>query len=91
MGIVRGRLRGEVALVGGFIQSLSTLVFTIGLFVFGIDLVRAGVMLGWAVPVLFFGGITTFWLTPSSFVPGLAWLLLGSVLWPRRDRAAERP
>ncbi len=76
---------------GGIIQALSTLVFTIGFFVFGIDLVRTGVMLGWAVPVLFFGGITTFWLTPSSFVPGLAWLLLGSVLWPRRDRAAERP
>ena len=76
---------------GGIIQALSTLVFTIGLFVFSIDLVRAGVMPGGVVPVLFFGGITTFWLTPSSFVPGLAWLVLGLVLWWRRDRAAERP
>lgn len=74
---------------GGIIQALSTLVFTIGLIVFSIDLVRAGVI-GWLAPVLVLGGITTFWLTPSSLLPGLAWLLLGLVLWLRKDRAAER-
>ncbi len=76
---------------GGLFQSLSTLVFTIGLIVFNIDLVRARVMPGWVAPVLVLGGFTTFFLTPSSLLPGLAWLLLGLVLWLRRDRAAERP
>ncbi len=73
------------------LQPLSTLVFTIGLIVFNIDLVRAKVMPVWAAPVLVLGGLTTFFLTPVNWLPGLAWLLLGSVLWSRGDGAAERP
>jgi hypothetical protein len=77
--------------VGAPLQPLSTLVFTIGLIVFNIDLVRARVVPVWLAPVLVLGGLTTFFLTPAFLLPGLAWLLLGLALWLRRDRAAERP
>ena len=73
--------------VGGLIQALSSLVFTFGLIVFNIDLVRAKVMPVWAAPVLILGGLTTFFLTPVSWLPGLAWLLLWVVLWLRKDPA----
>ncbi len=76
---------------GGLLQSLSTLVFTLGLVVLSIDLVRASVMPGWLAPVLVLGGLTTFFLTPATLLPGLAWLLLGLVLWLHRDRVPERP
>jgi hypothetical protein len=76
---------------GGLFQALSTLVFTVGLIVFSIDLVRAGVMPVWLAPVLVLGAFSTIYLTPTFLLPGLAWLLLGLVLWSRRDRAAERP
>jgi hypothetical protein len=73
--------------VGGLIQALASLVFTLGLIPFGVDLVRAKLLPIWAAPVVVLGGLTTFFLTPASWVPGLAWLLLGSVLglgWRRR-------
>ena len=76
--------------MGGLIQAFSTLVFTIGLIVFNIDLVRARVMPGWGAPVLVLGGLATFYLTPTFLLPGLAWLLLGVVLWLRRDRTPSR-
>jgi hypothetical protein len=76
--------------VGGALQGLSTLIFTIGLILFNIDLVRARVMPVWVAPILVLGGLTTFWLAPAGWLPGLAWLLLGFVLWSRRERAAGR-
>ncbi len=76
---------------GGLIQSLSTLVFTIGLIVFSIDLVRARVIPVWLAPVLVLGGFATIFLTPTFLLPGLAWLLLGFVLWSRRERTPGRP
>jgi hypothetical protein len=76
---------------GAPVQPLSTLVFTIGLIIFNIDLVRAGVMPVWAAPVLVAGGFATIFFTPTFLLPGLAWLLLGLVLWLRRNRTVERP
>ncbi len=76
--------------VGGLLQALSTLAFTAGLAVFNLDLVRARVMPPWAAPVLVLGAFATFFLTPVNLLPGLAWLLLGWVLWSRRGRVAAR-
>lgn len=74
--------------IGGLIQTLSSLVFTFGLLVFNIDLVRAKVLPIWAALVVVVGGLTTFFLTPASWLPGVAWLLLGIVLWSRKDPAS---
>ena len=75
---------------GAPVQPLSTLVFTIGLIVFNIDLVRARVVPVWLAPVLVLGGFATIFLTPTFLLPGLAWLVLGFVLWSRRDAPIEQ-
>jgi hypothetical protein len=69
---------------GGPIQPVSTLVFSLGLIVLNIDLVRARVMPIWIAPVLVLGGLATMFLTPVNWLPGVAWLLLGLVLQSRR-------
>lgn len=69
---------------GGVIQFLTSLVFTLGLVVFSVDLVRARVIPMWVAPVLILGGLTTVYLSPVLWMPGVAWLVLGMVLWLKR-------
>ncbi len=76
--------------IGGPIQPISTLVFTLGLIVLSIDLVRAKVVPWWAAPVLVLGGFATFYLTPVNWLPVLAWLLLGLLLWSGRSKEGGR-
>ena len=73
--------------VGGVAQALGSLVFTVGLVLLNLDLVRAKVMPVWAAPVLVAGALTTFFLTPAIWPPAVAWLLLAWVLRSRRGRA----
>ncbi|MDH4116287.1 MAG: hypothetical protein OEW30_02710, partial [Acidimicrobiia bacterium] len=70
----------------GAIQSLMSLVFTVGLAILMTDLVRAKVVSIWVALVLVAGALATVFLSPVFFVPGLAWLVLGIVVW----RGAKR-
>ena len=57
LGIVRGPLRRADALDrGADPEALSTLIFTVGLTLLNIDLVRAKVMPVWVAPVLYWEG-----------------------------------
>ena len=73
--------------LGGLIQSLGTVILTLGLLLWSIDLARATVIPAWMVPVLLVGGLSSFFLTPTIFIPGLACLFLGAVVWFRERLA----
>lgn len=69
----------------GAIQALASLVFTLGLVMFSVDLARAKVIPVWLVPVLIVGGLTTVFLSPALWMPGPAWMALGLVLLRERN------
>jgi hypothetical protein len=59
--------------IGGVLQAVASLVFTVGLIMLTSALVHAKIVPLWTAPVLIVGGLTTFFLTPVS------WLCLTSL------------
>lgn len=82
-----------IASAGGAVQALATVVLAPLVAALGVISVRAKAAPAWLVPVLVLGVLAALFLTPASFVPGLAWLVFGIWLSLRRvDNAspAER-
>ena len=70
----------------GAFQAFMSLVLTIGVAILSVGLVRAKVAPIWLAPVLIVGALTTVYLSPVFWMPGAAWLVLGTVLLWRRAK-----
>ncbi len=74
--------------LSGALQFLVSLLFTLCLIALMVDLVRAKVVSIWVALVLILGGLTTLYLSPVLWLPAVAWLVLGLVVWPRNAQPA---
>jgi hypothetical protein len=66
---------------GGAAQALASVAYTIGIALLAGSLVQQRVLAWWAGLLLALTGPTSFFLTPVLPVVGLAWLVVGIVLW----------
>jgi hypothetical protein len=69
--------------VGGSLQAVAAVALAVASTAFGIALARGRVLSAWVVAALPIAALATFWLTPTSPVPGLAWIVLGGVVAAR--------
>jgi len=59
------------------------MVFTLGMVISTIQLVRVGRLRWWAAAVLVLGAFFTVYFSPVFLVPAAAWVMLGLLLRPR--------
>lgn len=75
--------------VGGSLQAMAAVALAVASSTFGIALAHRRVLSMWVVSALPIAALATFWLTPTSPVPGLAWIVLGAVVAARTSPAAR--
>lgn len=75
--------------VGGALQAAAAPALAVALTVFGITLARGRVLRWWVAPALPLAALATFWLTPTSPLPGLLWLALAGATYWRAGGAAR--
>ena len=83
------RFDDPVPRYGGTAQALASIGYTVGIALFAVSLVRQRVLAWWAGLLLALTGPTSFFLTPVLPVVGLAWLVVGVVLWRMPDRSSQ--
>ena len=69
--------------LAGALQAATSMVFTLGMVISTIQLVRVGRLRWWAAAVLVLGAFFTVYFSPVFLVPAAAWVMLGLLLRPR--------
>jgi hypothetical protein len=67
----------------GGAQAVASLLFGLSLAVWSFHLVRTDVISFLAAIVLVSGGLATIFISPALWEPGIAWLMLGYILWSK--------
>ncbi len=83
------RFDDPVPRYGGIAQALASVLYTVGIALFAASLVQQRVLAWWAGLLLVLTGPTSFFLTPVLPVVGLAWLVVGLVLWRTSSASSQ--